>query len=283
MENFGAKMIIIEYERKIEFLEKKVSNLEMINVRLSEMLSNVKFEKFIMDSLVAEKEREIRVLKEELEQTLAKIPQIEPDLVEPKFVELKFSEPNLVEPNLGEPNLFEQYLAESNPAFDDIPLDKILLDPFQCTITTKQNDNELTAVPSVARVDSPMNYLEIFESRKIEIPRDANGYQCDQCDYKSSSTKSFKEHYNTHTREESFGCKLCKQRFKTKSTCYRHIRTHDRFKIKCSSCDYTATRSEYVIKHAKKAHNDNKTKSFNLFKPTQAYPNLFKRTHDQIE
>ena len=72
MENFGAKMIIIEYERKIEFLEKKVSNLEMTNVRMSEMLSNVKFEKFIMDSLVAEKEREISILKEELEQTIAK-------------------------------------------------------------------------------------------------------------------------------------------------------------------------------------------------------------------
>ena len=241
-----------------------------------------------MDSLVAEKEREIRVLKEELEQTLAKIPQIEPDLVkpdlvEPKFVEPNLVEPNLAEPNLAEPNLVEQYLAESNPAFDDIPLDKILLDPSQCTITTKQNDNELTAVPSVARVDSPMNYLEIFKSRKIEIPRDANGYQCDQCDYKSSSTNSFKEHYNTHTGEEPFGCKLCKQRFKAKSTCYRHIRTHDRFKIKCSLCDYTATRYEYVIKHAKKAHYGNKTKSFNLFKPTQAYPNRFKRTHDQIE
>ena len=48
MEDFGVKIIIIEYEKKIEFLEKKVSDLEMINFKLGETLSNVTFE---MDSL----------------------------------------------------------------------------------------------------------------------------------------------------------------------------------------------------------------------------------------
>ena len=41
-------------------------------------------------------------------------------------------------------------------------------------------------------------------------------------------------HYRTHTGEEPFGCRICKQRFKLKTSCIRHIRGHDnRFKINC--------------------------------------------------
>ena len=298
MEKIGEKMIIIEYEKKIEYLEKKVSDLEMINLKLGETLSNVTFE---MESLVTKKEQEIWVLKEKLEQSLAKIPKIE----------LNPAEPNLAKPNPAEPSP-----AEPNPVFDDFPLDEILFDPSKCTTIKTESDNELVAVP-IAPVDSPQNYLEIFESRKIEIQRDANGYQCDQCDYKSLLTRNFHQHYRIHTGDEPFGCMLCKQRFKSRSSCIRHIRGHDdRFKLKCSLCDYTATRTEYIVFHAKKAHNGNqtcknkvlknesspksspkpcpdvdlivktcKTKSnlFNLFKPIQTYPNLLKRTHDQLE
>ena len=250
MEKNGEKIIIIEYEKKIEFLEKKISDLEIINLRLGETLSNVTFE---MDSLVAKKELEIRVLKEKLEQTLAKIPK----------TEATPAEFNAVVPNPAEPNP-----VEPNPVFDDIPL------------------------------DSPQNYLEIFEPRKIEIQRDENGYQCNRCDYISSYSKNFKEHYRTHTGEEPFGCKLCKQRFKSKSSCIRHIRGHDdRFKLKCSLCNYTATRTEYITIHAEKAHNGNQTCPNQVLKNESSpksrpnvYPstcktksNLFKRIHDQIE
>ena len=80
---------------------------------------------------------------------------------------------------------------------------------------------------------------------------------------------------NPCTGDEPFGCKLCKKRFKVKSSCIRHIRRHDdRCKIKCRLCDFTTTRSEYLIKHAKEAHNGNG------YNPTWK---TLKRTHDQIE
>ena len=156
MEKVIDKMEIIEYEKKIELLEKKVSNLEMINVKLGETLSNVTYE---MDCLIAKKDKEILDLEEKLEQTLAKIPKPEPN-----------------QPN----QIFE-----------------------------------------------PIDYVEKFEYRKIEIQRDENGYYpCDQCEYKSLVRKDTENHYRTHTGEEPFGCKFCKQRFKAKSTCIRHIRHH---------------------------------------------------------
>ena len=64
-------MKMIEYEKKIEFLEKK--DLEMSKsqyARLGETLSNVTYE---IDCLFAKKDQEIRDLKEKLEKTLAKI------------------------------------------------------------------------------------------------------------------------------------------------------------------------------------------------------------------
>ena len=87
-----------------------------------------------------------------------------------------------------------------------------------------QGDNEST--------DSPFDYVEKFESRKIEIQRDANGYfPCDQCEYKSYVNIDIDSHYTrtgrTRTGEEPFRCRICKQRFKSKTSCIRHIRGHD--------------------------------------------------------
>ena len=64
MEKLIDKVKIIEYEKKTELLEKKVSDLEKINVKLGETLSNVTYE---MDCLIAKKDQEIRDLEEKLE------------------------------------------------------------------------------------------------------------------------------------------------------------------------------------------------------------------------
>ena len=57
----------------------------------------------------------------------------------------------------------------------------------------------------------------------------------------------YNEDFNMTDNHEPFGCKLCKKRFKVKSSCIRHIRRHDdRCKIKCRLCEFTTTRSEYL-------------------------------------
>ena len=71
---------IVEYERKIDFLEKKVSELEnynknlreclVQNVQFSTKLSNITYE---MDCLLVKKGQEIRDLEKKLEQSVGRI------------------------------------------------------------------------------------------------------------------------------------------------------------------------------------------------------------------
>ena len=100
---------------------------------------------------------------------------------------------------------------------------------------SKNRDQTLAKIPISSpnhcdneSTNSPFYYVEKFESRKMEIQRDVNGYfSCDQCDYKSYVKIDIDNHYRTHTDEEPFGCNICKQRFKSKTSCIRHIRGHD--------------------------------------------------------
>ena len=78
----GNKML--EYERKIEVLEKKVSDLEkrneglreclLKNVQFSTQLSNITYE---MDCLLAKKGQEIRDLEKKLEQSFSRLNSVE--------------------------------------------------------------------------------------------------------------------------------------------------------------------------------------------------------------
>ena len=108
-----------------------------------------------------------------------------------------------------EQTLVEISNSESNPAQNI---------PEQCKRMTTKELSESTTGHSEDSIHSPYDYIEIFESRAIDIQRDASGfYQCDQCEYNSQFKKYLDNHYRIHTGEESFGCKLCKQRFKVKS------------------------------------------------------------------
>ena len=64
-------------------------------------------------------------------------------------------------------------ISESNPAQNI---------PEQCKRMTTKELSESTTGHSEDSIHSPYDYIEIFESRAIDIQRDASGfYQCDQC------------------------------------------------------------------------------------------------------
>ena len=77
---------ILEFERKIEALEKKVSDLENYNKNLRDcLMKNVKFSTdlskitYEMDCLLVRKSEEIRDLEKKLEQSLAPVNSVEHD------------------------------------------------------------------------------------------------------------------------------------------------------------------------------------------------------------
>ena len=208
---------IIEYERKIEALEKKVFELEkynadlresfLKNVQFSTKLSNITYE---MDCLLVKKGQEIRDLEIKLEQSLARLESVQ----DPVKQEL-----------------------------EDFDMDM----GFEKDYDTEALNSQLLDVN---------DYVESFSSKKLGLEKDSNGhFNCDECTYKTVTLRRFELHYRMHTDERPFGCKLCQKRFRTKNVCINHIRSHDdRFKLQCSVCRAKFSKSGDILRHVENLH-----------------------------
>ena len=217
-----------EYDQKIEFLEKKISDLEKRNADLHEcLLKNVEFSTqlssitYEMDCLLVKKGE------------ISRSGEIH-DLVQ----KLAFAEP----------------MQEENGVQDEcvVVKEEILSD---CDI--EMTDHGLEIAESAEASWNPKNYVQTLAFDKLQLERDSNGYfQCPECDYKNSHLGTYEMHFRIHSGEKPYQCQLCEKTFRTKSHCIDHVRTHDdRLKLKCTICDAKFTRSEKILKHTEKMHN----------------------------
>ena len=208
---------ILEYERKIEILEKKVADLEkynaglrecfLQNIQFSTKLSNITYE---MDCLLVKKSQQIRDLETKLDKSLAEVNSIQS--LEPK------------------------------------------IEDFDIDMTFKK-DNETDDLNSLPL--DVNEYVDVFECVKPRLKRDSNGYfNCPKCTYKTPKTSNIETHFRGHNDEKPFGCKLCEKRFTSKDSCICHIRRHDdRFKLRCTVCNETFIKTTDIIHHTKSLHN----------------------------
>ena len=216
---------IKEYEKTIEFLEKKVSDLEKYNAGLREcLLKNVQFSTrlsnitYEMDCLLVKKGLEIRDLEKKIEESLTRATASE---TSSKLMDFEI-----------DMNSEENYENES-------------------TMSGPGTSGQGTSGPSVN------DYVEIFAHKKLDLKKDSNGYfKCSECNYKTSHAKNFEKHCRIHTDEKPFGCKLCRKRYRSKGTCIEHIRVHDdRFKLECTVCNSKFIHSGTIINHCKRMHD----------------------------
>ena len=75
-------------------------------------------------------------------------------------------------------------------------------------------------------------------------------FSCAQCDYKSTTSASLRQHESIHIKERTFSCTHCD----FKSTTSASLRQHESIHIKektfsCTRCDYKSTTSASLKEH----------------------------------
>ena len=147
-----------------------------------------------------------------------------------------------------------------------------------------QNEEEKENIEQVARPEETSEesdyegppdvdkYVITSKLEKVEIPEVEFGwpwytrtYICPEvsCEYHSEKKTHVRQHFQTHSGEKPYQCKICKKKFAQKGSCVKHIRTHDdKFKFKCNACDAMFTEYCKLKKHSIAEHNiDNMPKT----------------------
>ena len=214
---------IENYKAKIEFLEKKVLELEKSNANLSASLqqqcqfsSKVATIIYDMDCLLTKKTDEIAHLKMQLKKSPdSNIEDFAIDL-DNDSVESKYS-----------------------------PQAQITIDVSSAS-TTSVDVNEYVIRHKFRKLEIERNFVGVFE-----CPNEAG------CYYKTSNFGDMERHFRLNSKEKPFECRLCGKAFVTKASCIQHIRSHDdSLKLRCSVCDKLFSDVGPLIKHTTKYHND---------------------------
>lgn len=94
--------------------------------------------------------------------------------------------------------------------------------------------------------------------RKGKARKHINGFVCESCDLKFSSSSRLSIHNAMHHLEKKLNCPDCKQKFSTEFLLRRHLDKHLQF-CKCQKCGKSVRRS-YILIHEKKCGNNKKKK-----------------------
>ncbi|XP_029638302.1 RE1-silencing transcription factor A-like [Octopus sinensis] len=80
---------------------------------------------------------------------------------------------------------------------------------------------------------------------------------CDNCNYATSSRKSYREHIKTHDTDRPIKCPSCPYQCSRKSALINHLRTHSEDRpFSCDYCAYTSKQNSNVKTHMAKKHSD---------------------------
>ena len=101
-------------------------------------------------------------------------------------------------------------------------------------------------------ISSLLNQREMINHNyKNKIPNPIEKlYECDKCDYKSTTSSNLNIHKRIHTKEKPYECVQCEYKCSTSGNLKSHKRVHKKEKpYKCEQCDYKCKASATLVMH----------------------------------
>ena len=100
----------------------------------------------------------------------------------------------------------------------------------------------------------PVNMLSerTVESMKKMERRRRRGlvvHRCHECNYATPDKSDLVNHSRTHSKEKTFHCELCDQKFSQKGNLKVHVMSHKEGRFECKECDYKAARKSTLVTH----------------------------------
>ena len=99
----------------------------------------------------------------------------------------------------------------------------------------------------------------VVHEEKFETKTASSRYECKDCDKTYANPESLRRHLKKNHLEretlDEYSCFQCKKKFQFKEDLTCHMRIHQK-KVDCNICDAKFTRSDNLLKHIRKMHNE---------------------------